>query len=54
MGKRVYGLAERGSGIVRTVNETFTDEEFEQLLKAKGNESWHDFILSLIPVRKHK
>jgi hypothetical protein len=30
---------------MKTINETFTDEEFEILLKRKGKKSWHDFIL---------
>ena len=32
---------------MKTINETFTDEEFERLKKAKGDKSWHDFILGL-------
>lgn len=30
---------------MKTINETFTDEEFKQLIKLKGDLSWHDFIL---------
>lgn len=30
---------------MKTINETFTDEEFERLVKAKGDKTWHDFIL---------
>jgi predicted CopG family antitoxin len=26
----------------------FEDEEFEKLKKAKGELSWHDFVLSLV------
>ena len=30
---------------MKTINEKFTDGEFEQLQLAKGEKSWHDFIL---------
>jgi len=33
---------------MKTINETFSDEEFEMLRKKKGDLSWHDFILSLV------
>jgi len=33
---------------MRTVNETFTDEEFQKLQTVKGEKTWHDFILELI------
>jgi predicted CopG family antitoxin len=33
---------------MKTINETFTDDEFNSLLKLKKDLSWHDFILSLI------
>ena len=32
---------------MKKINETFTDEEFERLKKAKGKKTWHDFILNL-------
>ena len=32
---------------MRTVNETFTDDEFEKLQAVKKKRSWHDFILEL-------
>jgi len=32
---------------VKTINETFTDEEYERLKKAKNNKNWHDFILEM-------
>lgn len=32
---------------IRTVNETFTDKEFKALVRAKGELSWHDFIMQL-------
>ena len=31
---------------MKTINETFTDEEFKILTKKKGSRSWHDFIMS--------
>ena len=30
---------------MRKIYETFTDEEFSELKKLKGDLSWHDFIL---------
>jgi predicted CopG family antitoxin len=30
---------------MKTINETFTDEEHNLLKKLKGNISWHDFIM---------
>ena len=30
---------------MRTINETFTDEEHKKLIKMKKKLSWHDFIL---------
>jgi len=32
---------------MKHLRETFTDEEFQQLLKAKGKMNWHDFIMQL-------
>jgi len=32
---------------MKSINETFTDEEYKQLLKEKGAQTWHDFILQL-------
>jgi len=32
---------------MKTINETFTDEEMDRLKKAKDNKSWHDFIMEL-------
>ena len=37
---------------MKTINETFTDNEFENLLKIKGSLNWHDFILTLIKQNK--
>lgn len=40
---------------MRTINETFTDEEFEFLSKKKGDMSWHDYILFLVEFwRRHR
>lgn len=36
---------------MKTINETFTDEEFKQLQQAKGKQSWHDFILKLTEMK---
>ncbi|MEX1384453.1 hypothetical protein [Lutibacter sp.] len=30
---------------MKTINEKFTDEEFEKMQKVKGSQNWHDFIL---------
>jgi len=32
---------------MRTVNETFTDKEFQRLQTVKKEKTWHDFILEL-------
>lgn len=32
---------------MKTINETFTDEEFAMLVQAKNKHSWHDFIMKL-------
>jgi predicted CopG family antitoxin len=36
---------------MKTINETFTDEEYEKLKEAKKKLNWHDFILKLIERR---
>ena len=33
--------------IMKTINETFTEEEFKMLLEAKKKLSWHNFIMKL-------
>lgn len=30
---------------MKTINVTFDDAEYDKLVKRKGEESWHDFIL---------
>ena len=30
---------------MKTINETFTDEEHKTLVKLKNGLSWHDFIM---------
>ena len=32
---------------MKTINETFSDEEFKKLAKKKGSRTWHDFIMIL-------
>ena len=32
-------------GFLKTINVTFDDVEYGEILKKKGNTSWHDFIL---------
>ena len=32
---------------MKTINETFTDTEFNKLKKLKKKLSWHDFIMSM-------
>jgi len=40
---------------MKTINEKFTDEEYNKLLKAKKKAelNWHDFILLLIVAKQH-
>jgi len=33
---------------MKTINETFTDEEYNLMQKIKNGLSWHDFILLLV------
>lgn len=33
---------------MKTINETFTDEEFETLKVRKGKRTWHQFILDVV------
>jgi predicted CopG family antitoxin len=33
---------------LKSINVTFEDKEYEQLLKVKNDLSWHDFILQLV------
>jgi predicted CopG family antitoxin len=33
---------------MKTINVTFEDAEYKRLLKAKGEQNWHDFILKLV------
>lgn len=32
---------------MKTINETFEDEEYKKLIKAKGDLNWREFILQL-------
>jgi len=33
---------------MKRIVEVFTDEEFKQLKEAKGDHTWHSFLLTLI------
>ena len=33
---------------MRHINEAFEEKEYKKLLKAKGDMTWHDFIMQLI------
>ena len=33
---------------MKTINITFENKEFEQLIKIKKETNWHDFIMQLI------
>lgn len=37
---------------MKTLNESFTDEEFAELKKAKGKLSWHSYILLFIKMKE--
>ena len=37
---------------MKTINVTFEDKEYEQLLNRKQSQNWHDFILSIEDERK--
>jgi len=39
---------------MKTINETFEDQEYEKLLKAKGSLTWREFILTLLKKRGGK
>lgn len=32
---------------MKTINETFSDQEYKELIKIKGKMSWREFILLL-------
>jgi len=32
---------------MKNINVVFEDEEFKRLVEAKGESSWHDFVLTL-------
>jgi len=38
---------------MKTINETFTEEEFQKLQSVKGQESWHNFIMKLAKTKPH-
>lgn len=37
---------------MKTINETFTDEEYAKLKEKKDGLSWHDFIMQLVEEKK--
>ena len=37
---------------MKTINETFTDEEYEKIIADKDNLSWHDYIIKLVENQK--
>lgn len=39
---------------MKSINVYFEDNEFEKLIKAKGDQSWHDFIMKLVKSTKNK
>lgn len=39
---------------MKVLNQIFTDEEFKKLIKAKGKETWHNFLLRLIELEGGK
>jgi len=41
---------------MKTINETFTDEEYNALIKVKNEmeKNWHDFILLLTQLEEEK
>ena len=32
---------------MKTINETFTDEEYEMIVKSKGKATWRQYILGI-------
>jgi hypothetical protein len=37
---------------MRTLNLVFEDKEYDKLLRAKADTTWHDFILKLVEVKE--
>ena len=37
---------------MKTINETFEDEEYEALIERKADRSWRQFILDMAKVKK--
>jgi predicted CopG family antitoxin len=33
---------------IKNINAAFIEDEYNLLIKAKGDKSWHDFILSFL------
>lgn len=38
----------------KTINESFTEEEYNRLIKAKAERNWHDFIMLLVNIKVRK
>ncbi len=39
---------------MKTINETFTDEEYKELKKRKNKKTWREFILELVKDKKEE
>jgi len=47
-GKVYEPSTHQGECTMKSINVTFEDAEYEKLLKAKNDLSWHDFIMELV------
>jgi hypothetical protein len=39
---------------MKRINEAFEEKEFKRLKKKKGKQTWHDFIMTLVPDRQRE
>ena len=39
---------------MKSINEMFKKEEYNQLIKVKGDRTWHDFIMMLVNIKAKK
>lgn len=39
---------------LKTINVTFSKKEYNIILKAKGKQSWHDYILNTIGITRNE
>ncbi len=37
---------------MKNINVVFDDQEFDLLVSCKGDLSWHDFVLTIVELRK--